>query len=291
MLPAHDLAALVAVADEGSIHRAALILHRTQPAVTQAIQRLEEAVGFPLLDRSGYRVKLTERGETFAKRARATVKQARNLQAFAALLSRGVEARLRITIHGAIPAASWSHLVKDIPECFPDTVLEIHMGEGDTPIRRLLNDENDLAIVISSSANRHAMGIECRDMGELEFVNVVQAGRLVSNGDDALAALPQILVADFDDPATSYGVVEGHRYWRVSDHQVKAALIVAGAGWGSVPSTLVQVQLRDGTLRQISYRGVGPRSHHRFVLCRKNEKPQGPAATFIWERLAGTERL
>ncbi len=289
MLPSHDLAALVAVADEGSIHRAAVILGRTQPAVTQAIQRLEEAVGFPLLDRSGYRVKLTERGETFVKRARATVKQARNLRAFAAVLSGGVEARLRIAIHGAIATASWMHLIKDISERFPDTVLELQMGEGDAPIRRLTHNESDLAIVLSSVANHHVAGIVYRQLGETEFVNVVQTARLVSNEEDDLASLPQILVADFDDPATSYGVVEGHRYWRVSDHRIKVAAIIAGTGWGSVPATLVEAELRDGTLRPIAYRGVGPRSRHPFFVCQKNDKPQGPVATYIWEKLSGAE--
>ncbi len=289
MLPSHDLAALVAVADEGSIHRAAVILGRTQPAVTQAIQRLEEAVGFPLLDRSGYRVKLTERGETFVKRARATVKQARNLRAFAAVLSGGVEARLRIAIHGAIATTSWMHLIKDISERFPDTVLELQMGEGDAPIRRLTHNESDLAIVLSSVANHHVAGIVYRQLGETEFVNVVQTARLVSNEEDDLASLPQILVADFDDPATSYGVVEGHRYWRVSDHRIKVAAIIAGTGWGSVPATLVEAELRDGTLRPIAYRGVGPRSRHPFFVCQKNDKPQGPVATYIWEKLSGAE--
>src|SRR5262245_32235039 len=68
MFVVHDLAALVAVAESGSVRRGASALGRTQPAVSQAIQRLEEAAGFALLDRSGYRVRLTERGETFVKR-------------------------------------------------------------------------------------------------------------------------------------------------------------------------------------------------------------------------------
>lgn len=291
MFPTHDLAALIAVAESGSIHQAAAVLGRTQPAVTQAIRRLEEAVGFALLDRSGYRAKLTERGETFAKRARATVKQARDLRAFANVLSRGVEARLRISIHGAIPTAYWMPLIAAIPERFPETVVELQVGEGDAPIRQLQSDAADLAIVLSPTAAHHAAGIEQRYIGDVEFVNVVQAARLVSNEGDDLAALPQILVADFDDPATSFGVVEGHRYWRVSSHQIKAAAIIEGAGWGSVPLALVEAELREGKLSSISYRGQGPSSRRPVFLYQKSEKAQGPVATFIWEACADAARL
>lgn len=284
MFVVHDLATLVAVADSGSVRSAAAVLGRTQPAVSQAIQRLEEAVGFALLDRSGYRVRLTERGETFVKRARTTVRQARDLHTFAAVLSRGVEARLRIVVHGALPVTKWMPLIHGVAERFPDTVIEIQSAEGDAPIRRLMNDEAELAIVLSLSRDGQPAEVSCRLLGELEFVTVVHSNRLVSNLDDDLASLPQILVADFDDPVTAYGVVEGHRYWRVNDHRMKAAVIAAGEGWGSVPASLVASALQDGTLSTISYRGARPRSRWPYLLYRKLEKPHGPVASFIWER-------
>jgi DNA-binding transcriptional LysR family regulator len=284
MFASHDLAALVAVADSGSIHRAASALGRTQPAVTQAIQRLEEAVGFTLLDRSGYRVRLTERGETFVKRARVTVSQARDLRAFAAVLSRGVEARLRIVAHGAIPLNAWMHVITDIPQQFPDTVLEVQSAEGDAPMRLLMSDEADLAIALMPAPERHASGVESLPLGEIDFVNVVQTSRLVSDLERDLAGLPQILVADFDDLKASYGVLGGHRYWRVSDHRTKAAVIAAGTGWGSVPATMVDQALQDGSLSVIAYRGIGPRSRWPFYLYRKRDAARGPLAEFIWTR-------
>lgn len=284
MFAVHDLAALVAVAESGSVRRAAVLLGRTQPAVSQAIQRLEEAVGFCLLDRSAYRARLTERGETFVQRARGTVNQARDLQAFATALSRGVEARLRVGVHGALPAAGWTHLLRDVETQFPDTVFEVQAGEGDAPLRRLLDDEADLAVVLCPAVHRHAPHLSFLPLGELEFVTVVHTRRLGGNLAADLAPLPQILVADFDDPITRYGVVEGHRFWRVADHRLKAELIGAGQGWGSVPVALVAPALADGTLTAISYRGAGPRSLQPYYLCRKQARPQGPAAHHIWQR-------
>lgn len=57
------LEVLVAIAQEKSFSRAAERLHRTQPAVSQAIRRLEEDVGTPLVDRSSKDGTLTAAGQ------------------------------------------------------------------------------------------------------------------------------------------------------------------------------------------------------------------------------------
>ncbi len=58
----NELQVLRAVAAERSFSRAAATLHRTQPAVSQAIRRLEEELGERLFDRSSKGGRLTEAG-------------------------------------------------------------------------------------------------------------------------------------------------------------------------------------------------------------------------------------
>jgi len=58
-----ELEVLVAVAEERGFSRAAERLHRTQPAVSQAIRRLEDDVGTRLVDRSSKDGTLTAAGE------------------------------------------------------------------------------------------------------------------------------------------------------------------------------------------------------------------------------------
>jgi DNA-binding transcriptional LysR family regulator len=58
----NQLEVLVAVAQEKSFSRAAEALHRTQPAVSQAIRRLETELGEPLFDRSSKDGTLTTAG-------------------------------------------------------------------------------------------------------------------------------------------------------------------------------------------------------------------------------------
>jgi DNA-binding transcriptional LysR family regulator len=57
-----QLETFVAVAEERNFSRAALRLHRTQPAVSQAIRKLELSVGEPLFDRSSRDGHLTDAG-------------------------------------------------------------------------------------------------------------------------------------------------------------------------------------------------------------------------------------
>ncbi len=58
-----QLETFLAVAEEHSFSRAAARLHRTQPAVSQAIRKLEEAVGETLFDRAARDGSLTAAGE------------------------------------------------------------------------------------------------------------------------------------------------------------------------------------------------------------------------------------
>ncbi len=70
----NQLEVLVAVANEQSFSRAAQALHRTQPAVSQAIRRLELELGEPLFDRSSKDGTLTAAGRVLFDFAEQIIK-------------------------------------------------------------------------------------------------------------------------------------------------------------------------------------------------------------------------
>jgi len=64
------LRAFITVIEVVSFTRAAEILGRTQPAISLQVKRLEDIVGYPLIERKGKAISLTERGEALAVHAR-----------------------------------------------------------------------------------------------------------------------------------------------------------------------------------------------------------------------------
>lgn len=65
-----QLRALLAVAETGSVTRAAEALHIVQPAVSRQLKLLEEDVGSALFERGRYGMELTEAGEILVEHAR-----------------------------------------------------------------------------------------------------------------------------------------------------------------------------------------------------------------------------
>jgi DNA-binding transcriptional LysR family regulator len=62
---------LVAIAEESTLHHAAARVHRTKPALTAAIRKLEGEVGLALFERTnGLQLHLTNAGEELADYAR-----------------------------------------------------------------------------------------------------------------------------------------------------------------------------------------------------------------------------
>ncbi len=66
----HRIEQFIAVVDAGSIRGAARQLSMSQPALSRALQQLEEELGVQLMLRGGRGVSLTEAGTTFLARAR-----------------------------------------------------------------------------------------------------------------------------------------------------------------------------------------------------------------------------
>ena len=84
----NDLQAFRAVAELGNFSRAAEAVHISQPAFSRRIDKLEEALGVRLLDRTTRRVSLTAMGRDFAHKVRSLLDELDGTL----LAMRGVEA-------------------------------------------------------------------------------------------------------------------------------------------------------------------------------------------------------
>ncbi|MDG6104487.1 LysR family transcriptional regulator [Dactylosporangium aurantiacum] len=125
----HQLAYLVAVADEASFTRAAARLRVAQPGVSAQVRKLERELGQDLLDRSGRQVRLTAAGAAvlpYARAALAAVEGARRTAAELAGLVRGRVAIGTVTSHDVDLAT----VLADFHAAHPG--LEITLAEDTT---------------------------------------------------------------------------------------------------------------------------------------------------------------
>lgn len=99
-----DLRALAAAAEAGTLGRAALRLHMSQPALTRRLQGLEAVAGVPLLDRSPRGVALTPAGRRLYEHARPLLGAADEIEAVVANL-RQEAAPIRLAVsHSSVEA-------------------------------------------------------------------------------------------------------------------------------------------------------------------------------------------
>lgn len=280
-----DLKTFVAIARAGGVHAASERLHKTQPAISKALRRLEEQIGIQLMDRSGYRAATTDAGSALLRRAELVLGQMARLESFVASLARGQEERIRIAVHSALPDETWTPYVAVATAQFPDTIVNITREEVTGAVRRLELEEVDLAITPWDVREADSLN-DVYEIGSLDVVNIVVAEAFYkgeSAPTDLCRTLHQVVVVDsVADDGLTYGVFEGERQIRVPDQITKASLIRQGLGWGRVPRHLVADDLANGKL--VEFAAANQLAAMKFpVYCIKlKTRDMGPVMGAIW---------
>jgi DNA-binding transcriptional LysR family regulator len=91
-----DLKYFVAIAHAGSTRRAAGIVHRSQPALTKAISRLEASLGAQLFERAGRGQRLSAAGAALLARATHLLSTADAVRSEVTALGRGTAGLIRL---------------------------------------------------------------------------------------------------------------------------------------------------------------------------------------------------
>src|SRR5947209_20435532 len=143
-LTLHQLVCFEAVVSEGSFQAAAEKLLRSQPTVSSSVKNLESQLQLSLLDRTGYRVALTEAGRSFYERTRVFLHDVKRLRDHAAQLAMGEESELRVVIGDVSPLPETLGLLRRFFDGCPGTKLHLHFEAVSGPWERLFDGEADL---------------------------------------------------------------------------------------------------------------------------------------------------
>ena len=285
----HQLQCLDAVVTEGSFQAAAEKLRRAQPSVFAAVKSLEGQVGLTLLDRSGYRVGLTEAGRSFYERTRVFLHELGGLKQHAAQLGMGEESELAVVIGDLCPLPQTLALLRRFFDGCPGTRLHLHFEALSGPWERLFDGEADL---ILHHIDKSDLRFEFVDLFAVRNVPVVAPGFLrfpVSREitPEQMRDYAQCIIRDSarHTEGKSYFLVEGARSWTVSDQLMKRELILQGMGWGHMPGFLVDADIRAGRLLDITGRHLRG-GMAALVAARRRDSPHGPIANRLWRYIA-----
>lgn len=138
--------ALAAVVDAGGYAQAASRLHKSQSAVTYAVQKIESQLGVKAFEVQGRRAVLTPAGTLLVRRARALLEEAQELERAAGSLSAGWEPEIRLAVELIFPNRVLLPALDAFGKVSPQTRIElIESVMGGTP-EALLTGRADLAI-------------------------------------------------------------------------------------------------------------------------------------------------
>lgn len=281
----------LAVADAGSFSKAAKQLNRAQSAVTYGIQKLEAQFGIPLFDRATYRPALTEAGRALLPRARRIAEETNAFRDIARSLASGLEAELTIVLDSMFPMPAAVKALGAFTAKFPTVPPRVHVQSLGAAAE----------LVLDGTCTIGLLQVFFSDVALFKRVPLLTVQLIpVVAPDHPLAAIEgpiathvlrqhvQLVLTD-RSPLTAgrdYGVFSD-RSWRLADLGAKHAMLLAGLGWGNMPSHVVENDIAQGRLKVIRPAEFDP-GLAQIVMCGAclaDHRP-GPAGQWMIDHLS-----
>jgi DNA-binding transcriptional LysR family regulator len=258
--------AFVAVVDAGGYAQAAKSLHKSQSAVTYAVQKLESQLGVKAFEIQGRRAVLTATGQLLHRRAQGLLEEAGNVEQAARTLSAGWEAEIRVAAEIIFP--TW--LLLDCLARFsgesPHTRIElIESVMGGTP-EALILKQADLAIAASIP-----QGFSGDALMRARFVLAAhpdhplhQLGRKLTMSD--LAAHRHLVVRESGTRRDTRPSMEVEQRWTVGQLSTSIEAATRGHGFAWFPEERIRTELSAGALKPLPMREGGERFVELYLV-------------------------
>lgn len=183
-----DLKYFEVIAIEGSLARAAERLHRTQPALTKCIDRLEESMGAKLFEKDGRGMRLTAAGHVLVRRTRQMAimveETAREMRDHAGGLQGNVRIGCLPTLAEHLMPAVFGQLLADAPAIS----VNLTVAMNDNLVDSLRNGELEMVVGPMPEADD---ALQCEQIAEDTMVVVASENHPVFGSPCTLADLLQ----------------------------------------------------------------------------------------------------
>jgi len=192
MLEVRHLRTLIALAEAGTVSRAAERVHLTQSALSHQLKALESHYGVPVVKRHGQSVKLTESGQRLVALAHSVMGEVQSAERDLAKLARTPARTLRIALE-CHTCFDWLMPIMDVfRKEWPEVELDLVSGFHPNPVGMLVEGKTDLVI---GSENKPRRGVVFHPLFRFEVLAVLptdhplRAKRTLSAGDFAQETL------------------------------------------------------------------------------------------------------
>lgn len=275
------------IIETGSFKSAAAQLHKTQPAISLAIKKLEEEMEVDLFDRSGYRPELTAHGKAFYERSFKVLQGMSELEGLSNSFRKLEEPELFISIDGISPLPKLLHILKNFGDKFPNTKLNLGFDILSETERKVLAKEAQIGITHFLSDKN---AFEILPITSVKMLPVMSRElykeRKVKNQND-LKEIDQIVIGDKNPKGgASFGLLDSGKKWRINEGNFKRDIILAGLGWGHLPDHTIEREIAEKKLVILDFEDIHPRELD-INLFRLKKQQLGVVAKSLWEDLKG----
>jgi DNA-binding transcriptional LysR family regulator len=248
---------LLAVQRHGSFAKAAQALGMSQPALSDAIRRLEDQLKVVLVDRTSAGSQLTPIGELIADRAGKVVAETEQIVRDAELVAGGDAGMVRIGVGSSLRQCFLPRFVSGLARDHPSLSLHIEVLDRDRLLPLVRDRVLDLAIAaVGEDVDEDLMATEVLTTHTIAVAHPDHP--LVGEREVSLvrfAGFPGAGVAqkEFSNARLLPPGMEGDALFRYRSNDYDALLEVAYAGVATLvaPTFVVQEALRTGRLKRI----------------------------------------
>jgi DNA-binding transcriptional LysR family regulator len=247
--------ALIAVVDAGGYAQAAEKLHKSQSAISYAVQKIESLLNVKAFEIQGRKAVLTSTGQMLYRRALALVSQSDDLERDAHRLSAGWEPVIRLAVEVLFPPplllSALERFSKESPHTRIELIESVLGGTSDA----LLNKQVDLAI-----APQLPPGFLGEMLLRVRLLAVAHASHpLHQKGQELtlldLDAYRHIVVRDSGLNRDQKTVtVDVNQRWTVSQVATSIQAVTMGLGFAWLPEKHIEEELRTGLLKPLPLR-------------------------------------
>jgi DNA-binding transcriptional LysR family regulator len=277
---------LLAVVDAGGYAQAASALHKSQSAVTYAVQKMESLLGVKIFEVIGRKAHLTSTGEVLYRRAKALLEEAGALESAAGSLAAGWEPELRLAVEIVFPTWLLLQCLARFAGERPETRIELYETVLSGTEESLLGRRVDLAIVSVMPS-----GFAGDPLMRVRFIAAAHPDHPLHRLDRELTLQDlrkhrHLVIRDSGSQRRGGTWLGAEQIWTVSQKATSIHAATMGLGFAWFPEDTIRSELASGALKALPLREGGERWADLYLVFADRDYA-GPGALRLAEIIRG----